>query len=68
MPACTGVATFHQVAMPPQHRVWADQQPEPAQRRAGQRRKQGRKQRPVLELKSWPLIAKLSLQDRELMA
>ncbi len=30
--ACTGVAAPHQVAMPPQHRVWADQQQEPAQR------------------------------------
>jgi ribosomal protein L19E len=66
--ACTGVADFHQVAMPSQHRVRADQQSESAQRRAGQGREQGREQRPVLGLQLWALIAKLSVQDRELMA
>ena len=60
-PARLGMAAFHQVPMPPQHRVWADQQLEPAQRRAGQGREQGREQRPVLGPQARPLIAELSL-------
>jgi hypothetical protein len=63
-----GVAAFHQVSMPSQHRVRADQQPESAQCHARQRRKQSREQRPVLGPQSWPLIAELSPQGRELMA
>jgi hypothetical protein len=62
-----GVAACHQIAMPPQHRVWADKQSEPAQRRAGQGREQRREQRPVLGPQSWALIGELSAQDRELM-
>jgi hypothetical protein len=66
--ARAGVAVIHQVAMPPQHRVRADQEPEPAQRRAGQRHEERCEERPVLGPESWALAAELPLQDGELVA
>ncbi len=66
--AHTGMAALHQVTMPLQHRIRANQEPEPAQRRAGQGHKQGCEQRPVVRPQSWTLTAELPVQDRELMA
>jgi hypothetical protein len=62
------MAALRHVAMPPQHRVRADQQPDPAQRRAGQGDEQGCEQHPVLRPQLWALIAELPVQDRELVA
>ncbi len=64
----TGMAALHQVPMPPQHRIRADQESESAQRRAAQGHEQGGEQRPVLRRQSWTLITELSFQDSELMA
>jgi hypothetical protein len=66
--ARAGVAVFHQVAMPPQYCVWADQQSESTQSRAGQRHEQRREKCLVFGSKSWSLVAGLSLQDGELVA
>jgi hypothetical protein len=62
------VTVFDQVAMPPQHGVRADQQPQPAQRRAGHRDQQCRQERSVLGSKSRALTTKLALQDAQLVA
>jgi hypothetical protein len=62
------VAAFHQVAMPPQHGVGADQEPESTQSRARHRHQQRGEQRPVLRPQPWALITELSLQDGDLVA
>ncbi|WP_143116495.1 hypothetical protein [Lentzea xinjiangensis] len=62
------MAALHQVAVPPQHRIRADQQPEPTQRRTGEGHEQGCEQRPVLRLQPCTLISELPAQDCELMA
>jgi len=62
------VAVFDQVAMPPQHGVRADQEPEPAQPRAGQRHEERCEERPVLAPELRALAAELPLQDGELVA
>jgi hypothetical protein len=62
------VAVFDQVAMPAQHGVRADQEPESAQRRARQRFEERCEQRPVFGAQLWALVAELSLQDGELVA
>ena len=54
--------------MPSQHCVWADQEPESVQSRAGQRREECCEDRPVLGSELWALVAELSLQDGELVA
>jgi hypothetical protein len=46
--ARSSVAVFDQVAMPAQHGVWADQEPELAQCGAGQRLEERREQCPIL--------------------
>jgi hypothetical protein len=56
-----------QVAMPPEHCVWADQQLEPAQCGAGQRHEQGHVQRSVFRQEAGSM-ADLPLQDGELVA
>ena len=66
--ARAGVAVFHRVAMPSQHCVRADQEPEPAQRRAGQRHEERCGERPVPGPQLWALAAGLSLRDGELVA
>jgi hypothetical protein len=63
-----GMAVFDQVAVPAQHPIRADQQPQPAQRRPRQRHEQRGQQSRLLEPQTRPLIAKLSLQDRELVS
>ena len=59
---------FEQVTMPAQHRVRADQQPNPAQRRTGQWHEQRGQERPVRWPQSRALTSQLSLQDTRLMA
>ena len=54
--------------MPPQHRVWADQEPEPTQHCTRQRHQQHGEEHPVLGPKSRALVTELSLQDGQLMA
>jgi hypothetical protein len=62
------VAVFDRVAVPAQYRVRADQQPQPAQRRPRQRHQQRGQQSSILGPQMRPLIAELSLQDRELVS
>lgn len=59
------MVALDQVAMPPQHRIRAHQ--EPAQPRADQGHEQDTEQRPVRRPQSWTLIAELPVQDRDLM-
>jgi hypothetical protein len=61
------MAVFHQVAVPPQHRVRADQQPKPAQRRAGQRHEQCRQKYPIFGPELHALASELPLHDGELV-
>lgn len=55
------MAVFHQVAMPSQHCVWADQEPESAQSCAGQWREECGEERSILGSELWALVAELSL-------
>ena len=57
-----------QVAVPAQHGLRPDQQPEPAQHVAGERVQQRGQQRPVSRSEPDLLAAQLPLQDRDLMA
>ena len=58
----------HQVPVPAQHRVPPDQQPEPAQHVLGEAVQQGGQERPVAGQEPQPGLAKLPLQDRDLVA
>ena len=66
-PAGFPVASAHQIAVPSQDRVWADNQLQPAQQGAGQRLQERREEGPVRGGKPGPGWTELPLQDRELM-
>ncbi|SES41465.1 hypothetical protein SAMN04488000_1283 [Lentzea albida] len=67
-PVYLGVATLHQVTMPSQHRIQADQQSESAQSGRSQRRQERGKERPVRRSELRASVAELALQDGGLVA
>ncbi|GAA1913282.1 hypothetical protein [Streptantibioticus ferralitis] len=64
------MALFDQVAVPSQHGVGLDQQPEPAQdlARQRQRHQQSGEEGPVFRGELHPVPAELPLRDRDLVA
>jgi hypothetical protein len=66
--AGAGVAVFHQVAVPAQRGIPADEEPKSAQRCVRQRLEEHRVQCPILGPLSWAWVAELSLRDGELVA
>jgi hypothetical protein len=65
--ARAGVTPFHQVPMPAQNRVGADQQPDAPERGARERGQQGGKERTVLRLELDALRAELAFKRGELV-
>jgi hypothetical protein len=61
------VLSGEQVPVPAQDRVWAYQQPQPAQRLPRHRLQQRRQQRPVGRVEPDTSVAKLPLKDAELV-
>ncbi|MEV6057042.1 hypothetical protein [Streptomyces sp. NPDC052107] len=61
------VSSAHQVAVPAQDGVRGDQEMEPAQCRAGQRRQQRSEERPVLGSEPGALVPELPMQDGKLV-
>ena len=62
------VAARQQVPVPAQHRLWPDQQPEPAEHVPWEPVQQGGQERPVGRGEPRPGLAQLPLQDRDLVA
>ena len=62
------VAARQQVPVPAQHCLRPDQQPEPAQHVPREAVQQGGQERPVAGQEPRPGLAKLPLQDRDLVA
>jgi hypothetical protein len=62
------VAVGQQVAVPAQHRVGTDQQPDPAEQAAGEPVHEGGQERAVAGGEPRPGRAELPLQDRDLVA
>jgi hypothetical protein len=64
----TGVAVLQQVAVPAQHGVWADQQPESAQCRAGERGEQCGEECAIRGVEAGAFSVELPLKEAELVA
>jgi hypothetical protein len=62
------VTSFYELAVPAQNGVWLDEQPQPAQRPAGQRGQQRGEGGPVLGCELRLVRAELSFKDGDLMA
>lgn len=62
------VSLPHEVTVPPQHRVRADEQPQPVQELAWQRRQQSDEERTVLRCERHFVPAEVSLKDGDLVA
>jgi hypothetical protein len=57
-----------QVAVPPQHCLWSDQQPQPAQHVAGQPVQHRREQGPLRRIESHLGVTQLTLEHCDLVA
>lgn len=66
-PAGAGVTLLHQVAMPAQHGVRSDQQPQATPDRARQRGEERREESPARRSEPHPALTELPLKDGELM-
>ncbi|MCT9929958.1 hypothetical protein N5079_06955 [Planotetraspora sp. A-T 1434] len=63
-----GMTLFHQIAVPAQDGVRTDEEPQPAQDPAGQRRQKGGEKGPVFRGESHPRVgAELPLKDADLV-